>query len=262
MQYINKFTNENEGKAIIDDLLNECWDGNKYLDANFETLKQQKFKMPFIELLLKEQNFYCCYCMKEIKNDFRTTLEHIIPNNNKNLDQFQAYLETEELGQNVIDKKEFSRKTKIISPEKYPHDIAYHNLIASCDSNTHCNHFREDKYITAFFFDPLIQSKVMYDYLGIAYSEEYNEDLSTVGITTNEDLRIYRVLWKELSEEFENPNDINEEELEMKIYLYSLNDHLDSKSNKIISNLFGNPSKKEELMKYKRFFYYYKNQIQ
>ena len=164
MKYINKIPNEVLGKQIVDELLFDCWDNvyNIYKNADYLDLSRPHYKSRLQDLLLQEQSNLCCYCMKELVNYHTTTLEHIIPHKSK-VGIFSSYLTRDELTNNVIHRDNFDRYTKVIPLVKYPHDIAYHNLIASCNSNIHCNNYRSDKKIEPLIFDANIETLVEYD---------------------------------------------------------------------------------------------------
>lgn len=253
MKYIDKSKNEDAAKRVLDELLSDNWIDDKFTNVDYDELKKNKYKNRFISLLIDEQQNLCCYCMKQL-DLIATTLEHIIPHN-INHQEFAKYLTNIILARNVIHKDSFVRTTKQIPPEFYPHDISYHNLIASCDSNANCNHYRKNKFISCFFYDTDIQTKVEYDDEGIAYSEEYYDDLATTGISTSNELKMYRKIWKAISMEKEDINDLSNDDIEMVV----LKLHGDAKFLKILNNFYGSPSKKDELMKFKWFFYYYKS---
>lgn len=256
MQYIDKSILEDRGKQIIDNLLNDCWhnDENKYIDADYATLSRYPFRTNFKAVLLEEQNEVCCYCMKKLENAHTTTLEHIIPHH-ASKEVFNTYNHPN-FNANVIHLDDFDRELRIIPPDKYPHDIAYHNLIASCNSNTHCNHWREDKLIKPLIYNPNINTEIEYDSKGYAYSSEYLDDLETLGISVNKNLILYRLIWAEISKIKDiNINNMTEQQIEE--ILYELDYPVSFET--IVSNFFSSPSKKPELLKYSWFFNYYRD---
>jgi len=204
--------------------------------------------------MLSEQRNLCCYCLKEIV-EADTTLEHIIPNRLK-IDDFAFYLVTNELTNNVIHKAIFDRSTRIIPPVLYPHDIAYHNLIASCDSNIHCNNYRSDKKIEPFIFDVYIETLVEYDRAGNVSCIQYDDDLQKLGLSnTNSPLKLIRMIWYKLAQIFNQINEITADIIDVIIYeLILLSD-----INKVLENFTNTPSYKEDVLRYKWFFQYYKS---
>ncbi len=253
MKYIDKSINQTAANAIVDELLDDSWDGTIYIGANYDGLKKPIYKERFTNLLLDEQHNLCCYCMQEIEPAV-TTLEHIIPQEVKKAD-FARYLVVAELKNYVNHKADFNTSVRVIPPIKYPHDIAYFNLIASCNRNHTCNHFRGNKFIFPLFYDKNIQDEVEYDEDGIAYSGKYFDELDKIGISTSDELKMYRKIWKELSLQFDSAEKITNEDIEMIILTLVGN----NKYQTLLNNFYGNPSKKDDLMKYRWFFDYYKN---
>jgi len=258
MEYINKSTHHIQGNSIINNLLNASWinDQNCYINADYNNgLCDNRFSYydDFTSVLLENQNNLCCYCMKIINKD-DCTLEHIIPHKIKTHKEFDSYLICDELNNNVIFNKSFDRQNKIIPPQKHPHDIAYYNLVVSCDSNSHCNHHRGNKYIKPLFYDKNITKKIEYDNEGMVYSEEYENELSSVGISTDIDLLLYRKVWKSLADQLDSIDKVTDEYIELVIsnlmeYRYF---------QRLINNFIGKNNKKEILKEYKWFFSYYK----
>ena len=258
MEYINKATHSLPGNIIIDELLDKCWilAQSRYVNADYENgLKADRArKIALVNLLLENQANLCCYCMKVIQAD-DTTLEHIIPDSTNSQDKFDEYNGTPELDDNVIWDKSFDRKTKTIPPAEYPHDIAYYNLVASCDSDEHCNHFRGSTFIKPLFYDVDVKEKVIYDKQGRGGSDNYTAELNTLGLSGNEDLRIFRKLWGKLAENFDTVEDVGEDDVKSLVY-----DMIGEASfNRKLENFAGQPSQREVLMKYKWFFDYYKS---
>jgi hypothetical protein len=254
MQYIDKSKNEAAGKQLVDNLLTDSWCNidNCYKGADYNGLSN--YRSPIVRLMLDEQDSLCCYCLREIV-ETNTTLEHIIPHKINPTD-FPSYLVIDELTNNVIHKDSFIRNQRVIPPNKYPHDIAYHNLIASCDSNAHCNHYRGNSKIEPLIFDKNIETRVEYDRAGNAFSETYENELEMLGLSLiNSPLRFIRKIWHELAQKFKNISDITEEIIEDVIY------DLISRFNgtQIIDDFTGDPSYKLDVLKYKWFFHYYKN---
>ena len=254
MQYIDKAPLAGEATQLIDGLLEDCWkkEDGPYVAANYETLSRDPYRSRFKDLLLREQKSFCCYCMKTLQNDHTTTIEHLIPQNASKND-FQRY--QHENFTYVIHSADFDPHTHQPTRERYPHDIAYHNLIASCDSKVHCNNKRKDAHIAPLVYDPEIHSKIEYDRGGRAFSavEKYNESLNTLGLSANT-LKMYRRIWAELAKNPAiAPDALTEEDIEETILEMDFFDQL-------IENFFGTPSKKPTLLQYSWFFHYYRKQ--
>lgn len=107
MQFIDKSILEDNGKNIINNLLNDCWDEQDigYKAANYHTLSKPEYRRPLLQVLLLEQKEVCCYCMKELIKNHTTTLEHIIPHHCSK-DDFDSYT-TPLLVSNVLYLKDF-----------------------------------------------------------------------------------------------------------------------------------------------------------
>ncbi len=258
MKYINKSLNQN-GVVIINDLLEHCWieEQQCYVNADYEyglCDNRESFYDDLSQALINEQNSVCCYCLKEINTD-DATLEHIIPNKLK-IGDFASYLVTNELTNNVIHKGDFDRNTKVIPPERYPHDIAYHNLIASCNSNMHCNHKRGDSPIRPFMYDINVESKIQYDRAGNINCDEYENDLANVGLLRiKSPLNLIRHIWFKLSQKFDTLLQITTETIDEIILDLITN----SDETYVIDNFLDEPSYNIVILKYKWFFEYYKS---
>lgn len=257
MKYINKIPNEVAGKQIVNELLSDCWNDEEstYKNADYLDLCKTQYKNRFQGLLLQEQSNLCCYCMKELINNYTTTLEHIVPHKS-GVESFVSYLVTPELTNNVIHRDNFDKNIRILPPVLYPHDIAYHNLIASCDSNMHCNNYRSDKKIEPFIFDANIETLVEYDKAGNASCVQYEDDLQKLGLlNSNSPLKLIRMIWYKLANTFTHINeitlDIIDDIIDELILLFD--------GAKIIENFKQVPSYRDDVLKYKWFFNYYKD---
>jgi hypothetical protein len=258
MKLIDKSKNRIQGNAIVDSLLTEAWDDteNQYKGADFDGLNIKNRRSELVQLMLEEQCKNCCYCLKELKADElqkkgNITIEHIIPQSIEK-EKFNSYLIADELNDHVIHKDDFPRNIKQIPPEKYPHDICYSNLIASCDSTEHCNNLRGNREIKPFIFDRDIESKVVYDAAGLIDCEEYSSSIENIGLDSS-NLIIIRKIWRKLSLRIKNPDQITNEKIDVE--LYSLIDDPDYFN--IIETF--TPSQQAELKDYHWFYNYYKN---
>ncbi|MBK7443139.1 MAG: hypothetical protein IPI65_16985 [Bacteroidetes bacterium] len=193
--------------------------------------------------------------MKQLTNDHTTSLEHIAPHHCSTV-EFNKYTQPV-IVQNVVHRSLFNRGVILVIPGIYPHDIAYHNLLASCNSKSHCNHHRDNNFINCFFYDHQITHKVLYDSEGNVFSSEYIEDLETIGISINQLLIVFRKIWYELAKTKESVGDVLEDDILEVVAEITISD----KFPVTINDFWGSPSKISELMKYKWFFEYYKNQL-
>ncbi len=255
MKYIDKNKNVVRGTAIIDQLLSDNWLDDTYTNIDYDNglnNKRKPYRNDLINELLVNQAHLCCYCMVEISL-VDTTLEHIIPHKVA-LEDFESYLLAEELYNHVIHKKQFDKTTRLIPPDKYPHDIAYHNLIASCDANAHCNHFRGNKYVKPFVFDRNIENKVEYDAGGNVHSE-YEEDFVRLGlIKSKSPLKTIRIIWFNIAQQVNSLEEVKEATINDVIN--DLIEKIDDIS--IVENFTGNTPYRSQVMKYRYFFHYFK----
>lgn len=165
MNYINKTANPDTANAIINDFLRETQSrGN---EPAYHVFTLTPLKNQLRDILIDEQQGYCCYCMRRLNKDDSTTLEHVIPKGT-NETEYNSYL-TRYAGffSHIIHKNEFVR-TWIYPP--YPHSVAYYNLMASCKgiltqgstSCSCCNNKRMRKEIMPLPFIPGIRSIIKY----------------------------------------------------------------------------------------------------
>jgi len=255
MNYIDKIVNEKKGTAIINNLLNETWNDQeeRYIDANYDTLCKPEYRQPLIEALLHEQNAYCCYCMQNLEESNKISLEHFIPKN-CNQDTFARYNHPI-FTKNVIHTNSFDKGNKIIPPEKYPHDIAYHNLLVSCKNPVHCNLGRGNKFIRPLVYDDQIMKKVEYDRNGRIFSAEYFKEINQLNLSV-EELRQFRQIWNIISKKYPDLDlkTITCQDLDIIVKGLSL-----LKNPKLLENLFNSPKNIEKLLDYKWFYEYYKS---
>ena len=220
MQYIDKTGNASQAYQVVDTLMADAWneDEKRYIDFNYNGLGKAEYRDKIIKLCLQEQTCFCCYCMREIVID-ETSLEHIIPQVVSEID-FCRYLIVSELTDNISHKNQFDHRTRIEKLKKYPHDIAYHNLIASCRSKINCNSKRGNNYIEPIMYYKDIADKIWYEKNGAIGSDEFITFLDILGLNHNE-LKYIRKLWQLFSEKFETlPNmiTVTQQDLDDMIY--------------------------------------------
>lgn len=92
MQFISKFKYKKKGHRIIKTFIKNKWDNDiqRYVNLNYNELKRYKV---FKYLLLKEQQGFCCYCMRKIPFK-EVTLEHVMPhhlNDKKRKEEIKYY---------------------------------------------------------------------------------------------------------------------------------------------------------------------------
>ena len=77
MQFINKFKYKRKGHRIIKAFIKDKWNNDIQRDVNLNYNELKRIKA-FKYLLLKEQQGFCCYCMRKIPFN-EVTLEHVMP---------------------------------------------------------------------------------------------------------------------------------------------------------------------------------------
>ena len=222
MQYINKSLNRNDGDNITKAYLRDIWieDEQRYpVDYNdsFKKLpaKSNSYYKQLALVLLENQSYYCCYCMRRLTGLDDTTLEHIIPQTAS--EQDACYYQRSEfpwLNNNIMLSSAFSHRE---NPDlsKLPHSVSYDNLVASCHgcfpitkkdedkvSDGHsCNHPRGVKRALPLFFLENIDSIIGYGINGSiianpesVWHEEANELIQSAQLAWDT-LTDIRALW-------------------------------------------------------------------
>lgn len=260
MQFIDKTIKENEGKSFVNALLKEAWnkDDKQYYGANYEGLKtiDKELQYEFTKLLLNIQGHKCCYCMKELTPE-TTTLEHVIPQKAPSAD-WEKYFQTTILAENVVLMDGFDRQIRIIPPPKYPHDIAFHNLLASCKSGSHCNNYRGNKYIEPITFDRKIGERANYDVGGRAsLNSSENDEINRLGLNTFE-LTSIRLIFLHLIKNDFTLESLDDDALnEIILDLAIINNTI-----RWLEDYSGNGSQIQKIKAYGWFFNYYKDHNQ
>jgi len=132
------------GHRAVDYFLASSWDdsSSKYVNCKFDDLRSQK---RLTRILLEEQHYHCCYCMRDIDlgdsvdhPHAKVTLEHIVPFKTKkedfprNLDRMPKRFKKTVVWGCEEDFKQYTHKYTV---PPYPHIFAYENLSASCDGS-------------------------------------------------------------------------------------------------------------------------------
>lgn len=211
MKYIdkNKAPLATNGRRIVDEFIASQAQSIPAKECDYDSFRRSKFKKRLLKLLVKQQQTYCCYCMRMIQsNNTTTTMEHAIPQrwDKASVDSYLVKYST--WFSNV---HHFANLTPPFSDPLYPHVIAYDNLIASCKGDINgsrsslcCNNRRGNKAIVPLPFDPDISEKVKYMRLSgemmVVDSVESDErqsierTINTLGLNEGR-LREIRVLW-------------------------------------------------------------------
>lgn len=179
--FINKRNRKKskKGHQFVKSFIRNCWNKElrRYINLDYGAFKSNK---AFKSLLLIEQGFLCCYCMRYLSNADMANLEHIIPQSCLSKEECKDYFK-HGVKRNIILWNE--DRTKKLRTPPYPHFIAYENLVASCKSNDHCNHKRgKDKIIPIFFLNNA-SSIIQYEKDGeLTYSEEYKDTVKAINL--------------------------------------------------------------------------------
>lgn len=208
MQYIDKTIPELKKKAhdILKMFIDGQWqdDAQSYINLTYTDFDN---KLMLSRLLLKEQNNFCCYCMKHIIEN-ETTLEHIIPNKSNNSGDFDIYK-----AYNQIDTFVFfwerAMCTNRISVPPFPHILAYENLVASCNGyiptaglSKCCNNIRGSKEIIPLFCLANVEQELKYELSGaIDCAEKYFNTIKILALEQTT-LRLFRRCWLNLSSNY------------------------------------------------------------
>lgn len=222
MQYINKEPDREAGNRITEAYLHEIWieDEQRYpVDYNdsFKKLpnKANSYYKQMTQVLLNNQNHYCCYCMRRLTGEGDTTLEHIIPQTADVEDA--SYYQRDEFP--VL--KGYIKLCSLFSHEQnpdlaqLPHSVCYDNLVASChgkfpitkkeadiETDGHsCNHPRGVKRALPLYFLTNIDTIIMYGINGSilanpnsTFYKEAEEFIQSAQLSW-ETLRDIRALW-------------------------------------------------------------------
>ena len=270
MKFIDKTLNQVEGNQLVDTFLNNQWSvvNSRYFDINYSTHPNHPFKLhlrPQLRtVMLREQNNYCCYCMRIISVN-SITFEHIVPQSEITLAGLNHYTHYPIIAQNVCLQSDFENASVKKNTPPYPLQIAYENLTASCngvlpDGSTKrtCNNFRGSNFVEPLFYVSTIEDDITYFKGGIMLSSNSLHDTSIITLHLNYPLlQRIRQVWYHISTE--NISDIENADTESKrnvILTLNLMGLPPNDRNSLIAvfktNLFWNA-----LLQYKWFYSYY-----
>lgn len=199
-------------------------DLQRYIGCTFDNLRSQH---KLTKILLQEQHYHCCYCMRKIglgNNSGKVTLEHIVPFSSSESD-FKLYFR---LMPRFFKRKVFwARENKIAGLGKqlnvppFPHYVAYENLTASCDGSigdnlslksfarlhSTCNNFRGDKIVTPLFLFKKIVHNISYAKDGkLIYDIKYESTIENLNLD-HPTLVMLRKTWYDISQ-YHKPEDV------------------------------------------------------
>lgn len=212
MVFIDLLADELPGRAIIDDFLASLptnpEGGWRPEVVRYEALGAMRPRM--FKLLGDRQHYRCCYCMRRI-HDHNRTLEHIIPRSHGSHDCFDSY---QLLGYAPLDRSRicahYPDEPNPLIPvwdgravPPYPHNVAYGNLVVSCDGKMHesrpecCNPTRGDSWIEPLYLNADVDRFIEYRPDGEAIATAIMPNESTEQFERRE--RNTRALWSPLT---------------------------------------------------------------
>ena len=206
MEQIVKKSLPNPFSKKLDELLANSWIQveNKHPPNLYDTVMNTKeYKSNFRVLLLDEQENRCCYCMRDM-SETEVNLEHIIPNK-ANKDKYAEYANEPIDQSGFVHKDDFKPSRSEATYPAYPHDIAYQNLIAACETFPHCNctsnNSRGSKFMPTFTYYKGITKALLVSSSGeLRFTSVSNFDEKYLGIkylNLNTDmLKLFRATWR------------------------------------------------------------------
>ena len=208
MQYINKSLNHKEGTHVTEVYLNEecrvtdpLTQDVSYCNVDYSGSFSSKptdgisYKRQMIDVLLRNQSNYCCYCMRKINSADEVDVEHIIPQSTRNIDVDYYRTAPGMDKDNIILTSEYVHADNQVCPP-YPHSVSYNNLVASCygtfpklknnevmksDSGCCCNNVRGNSKAYPIYFLPNVSELVVYHKHGRIFAKPNTDYTDKVG---------------------------------------------------------------------------------
>jgi hypothetical protein len=206
MIYIDKTLRKQQADVVVGNYI--VSQRNNGYDCSYYNMSRSPYKNRLRDILIAEQNNLCCYCMKKLKKDETTTIEHVIP---KGPDTTEAILSLYKLKYpnyftDVIHRDQFFT-TSPFPP--FPHQIAYQNLVVACNGILQeystkpfcCNQKRGHKEIVPLIFNSNIANIITYTRSGVlASTNDDSEIKSTITVLNlnNDTLKEIRILWAKI----------------------------------------------------------------
>lgn len=218
MRWINKRNRKNrkQGHAIVNKFLRRGWDKTlgRYVNCCYSDL-QGEGKMT--RLLLREQGYLCCYCMRAISYKSHTTIEHVLPRktNKEDKNAITHYMNSAHFMKRYVKWTEEPARYRVKVPP-YPHYCAYENLVASCDGSVYdlsnpdfqypsrlhnsCNNFRKNEKIIPMFYLKNVNRLLIYERDGeLSYDEKFRPTIEAINLEYDT-LKLMRKAWAKVSE--------------------------------------------------------------
>lgn len=221
MIYIDKQRSIADGEGYTRDYLEDSFDvkSNSFLpslhsEEAFNRFRNHQYNShsphadaDFKSLLLREQEWRCCYCMRRISADVKdSNIEHLIPKKCPvgDLSYYARYsvLQNHHVSHSeAFEGKRYVDKRVVVQQVKLPHMVAYENLVASCADSHHCNSARGNARIPPLPVISDIENKYFYSPSGMIVTEdkdaEYDRAIGVLRLN-DESLILVRLLWKKV----------------------------------------------------------------
>lgn len=206
---------------------------------NFCRTEYRKVRDGWLDLLLEEQSYLCCYCMRRLKKESGSVnIEHVIPKSlsgDVGRKEYQYYISKAPiLGENVemadcFEVGGIRSKVDVEKIQKFPHITALANLTVACNGVRNsknrkgccCNNKRGEKRILPLMLMEQPSNMVRYDQNGLLLNITQDENLKTIIEELNsETYQEMRFVWRTLSEIDLNVEDLEKMELKDRISLF------------------------------------------
>lgn len=218
MRWINKRNRKHrkKGHSIVSKFLRRGWEkeSGRYVNCSYSDLLREG---QMTHLLLHEQGYMCCYCMRAISYKGHTTIEHVLPRMTKAIDHHTIlhYLNSARFMKRYVRWSQEPPERKVKGPP-YPHYCAYENLVVSCDGSicdinnpdeslpgrlhNCCNNFRSNKNIIPLFYQSKVDRILTYERDGeITCDEKYDHTINAINLV-HPTLKLMRKAWARVSD--------------------------------------------------------------
>jgi len=274
MKFIDKSLNKAAGNLLVANFLDSRRNPstNRYSKINYSTHPTHPFRIKLRDalrdLFLDEQKNLCCYCMRSI--DDSATIEHIVPKSVTTQKELNQYRHIPIIKNNVCLQSVFEKAKRKLKTPPFPLEIAYENMVASCDGKIidgipkdttakFCNNFRLSKFVEPLFYLRNVMNDIEYKPAGLLVPKNvsYISSIQNVGLDYITLKRI-RQVWYHIS--VENIKDIENADTKKKrnvILTINLISLPQAKRNQLIAD-FKTTTFWNILLQYKWFYNYFR----
>ena len=237
MKYIDKNRFAGEAHAINVRYLQDCYQGASSpmipkVDSkqSFEDFKKREYRYGNAEmkgwedLLIKEQEGRCCYCMRTLIPR-KLNIEHVIPKTlcgDRGAAEYGRYAGCAQALRDYVmiadqfAEKTFANQADIDSEQRMPHITAEANLLAACngkwgkpETGCCCNNCRQDAFIVPIMLMEECKEYVDYDENGIVSVLPIEPTLKTIIEELNDETFIQvRKIWYKISGSPYSPDEV------------------------------------------------------